>query len=323
MSPAATGAAPDGDPAQLESHAPRADRRPAHGAIFGELDDDAPTAVDAFARVIHDKIVSVCRLAVERLEPAARRLGAGGRRPRREPPGAHAGRRNGGSILGWNPDELVDNQVTTLQARRPDESAIATLVGYGCHPVTTGYDMFIYSADFPGPLRGVVRAVDRRRMHLLPGRGRQRPPAVRVHRRRGRGRADGNAARASRRSTSSPTGSRAGRARRGSTRAPSPRSRGTAASARRGRSRRSRRSARRSRSRSCRTRRSRRSRSSARSTTRRSRRGSGDGRPWAGQGRLLPREVGAEDRVAATRRHARRRRCTGRCTRSGSVTASS
>ena len=48
------------------------------------------------------------------------------------------GRLNGGSILGWNPDELVDNQVTVLQARRPDESAIATLVGYGCHPVTTG-----------------------------------------------------------------------------------------------------------------------------------------------------------------------------------------
>ena len=49
--------------------------------------------------------------------------------------------------------------MTTLQARRPDESVIATLVGYGCHPVTTGYDMYVYSADFPGPLRRVVRAV--------------------------------------------------------------------------------------------------------------------------------------------------------------------
>ena len=49
--------------------------------------------------------------------------------------------------------------MTVLQARRPDESAIATLVGYGCHPVTTGYDMYVYSADFPGPMRRVVRAV--------------------------------------------------------------------------------------------------------------------------------------------------------------------
>ena len=51
---------------------------------------------------------------------------------------------------------IVDNQVTVLQARRPDESAIATVVGFGCHPVTTGYDMYVYSSDFPGPLRDVV-----------------------------------------------------------------------------------------------------------------------------------------------------------------------
>ena len=24
------------------------------------------------------------------------------------------------------------------------------MVGFGCHPVTTGYDMDVYSADFPG-----------------------------------------------------------------------------------------------------------------------------------------------------------------------------
>ncbi len=109
--------------------------------------------------MIQDKIVSAAQLAVEQLEPAARRLGpatADVAVNRRERTGATAS--NGGTILGWNPDELVDTQVTTLQARRPDESAIATLVGYGCQPVTTGYDMYVYSADFPGPLRRVVRA---------------------------------------------------------------------------------------------------------------------------------------------------------------------
>ena len=49
--------------------------------------------------------------------------------------------------------------MTVLQVRRPDESALATVVGFGCHPVTTGYDMDVYSADFPGPMRDVVRAV--------------------------------------------------------------------------------------------------------------------------------------------------------------------
>ena len=131
----------------------------ANGAVYGDVDDEVAASIEAFSRVIHDKIVSVCGMAVERLEPAGVVWGqaetelAVNRRERTE------GGYNGGSILGWNPDELVDNQVTVLQARRPDESAICTLVGYGCHPVTTGYDMIIYSADFPGPMRDVVRSV--------------------------------------------------------------------------------------------------------------------------------------------------------------------
>jgi hypothetical protein len=131
----------------------------ANGAVYGDVDDDLSASIEAFSRVIHDKIVSACRLAVERLEPAGVVWGqsdvdlAVNRRERT------AGGYNGGSILGWNPDELVDNQVTVLQARRPDESVIGTLVGFGCHPVTTGYDMVVYSADFPGPMRDVVRSV--------------------------------------------------------------------------------------------------------------------------------------------------------------------
>jgi hypothetical protein len=131
----------------------------ANGAVYGDVDEWLQGSIDSFAHVLHDKIVSVCRLAAERLEPAGVVWGqaevdlAVNRRERTE------NGFNGGSILGWNPDELVDNQVTVLQARRPDESPLATLVGFGCHPVTTGYDMDVYSADFPGPLRDVVRAV--------------------------------------------------------------------------------------------------------------------------------------------------------------------
>ena len=123
------------------------------GDIFGDMSEELQESVRAFATVIQDKIVSVCKLAAERLEPARVVWGqddvdlAVNRRERVE----------GGSILGWNPDELIDNQVTVLQLRRPDESPIATLVGYGCHPVTTGHDLFIYSADFPGAMRKAVR----------------------------------------------------------------------------------------------------------------------------------------------------------------------
>ena len=80
-------------------------------------------------------------------------------------------RHEGETILGWNPDELVDNQVTTLQVRRPNESIIATVVGYGCHPVTTGHDMFVYSADFPGAIRSVVRSVTGGECVFMQGAG--------------------------------------------------------------------------------------------------------------------------------------------------------
>ena len=131
----------------------------ANGAVYGDVDDELAASIEAFSRVLHDKIVSVCTLAAARLEPVGIVWGQAEvdlavNRRERTTDGF-----NGGSILGWNPDELVDNQVTVMQARRPDESPLATLVGFGCHPVTTGYDMDVYSADFPGPLRDVVRAV--------------------------------------------------------------------------------------------------------------------------------------------------------------------
>jgi neutral ceramidase len=123
------------------------------GEVMGEPDAERDARVRAFADVLQDKIVSVCRLACERLEPARIVWGVGEADlavNRRE-------RADGTTILGWNPDNLVDNQVTILQARRPDDTVIGSAVAFGCHPVTTGFDMFVYSADFPGPMRDVVR----------------------------------------------------------------------------------------------------------------------------------------------------------------------
>jgi neutral ceramidase len=124
------------------------------GELTGPPEPERDTRIRRFADVVQDKIVSVCRAAFSRLTEARPVWGVGwaelavNRRER------SAG---GETILGWNPDNLVDNQVTSLQLRRPDESVVATAVNYGCHPVTTGFDLYDYSADFPGPLREVVR----------------------------------------------------------------------------------------------------------------------------------------------------------------------
>lgn len=124
------------------------------GECAGPPDPERDRRIRRFADVIQDRIVSVCALACKRLEPARPVWGVGVadlavNRRERTPDGA--------TILGWNPENLVDTQVTSLQLRRPDESVIATAVNYGCHPVTTGFDMYVYSADFPGPLRDVIR----------------------------------------------------------------------------------------------------------------------------------------------------------------------
>jgi hypothetical protein len=138
------------------------------GECTGPPEPERDGRIRRFADVVQDKVVSVCRLAFERLEPARPVWGVGyaelavNRRERVA---------DGTTILGWNPDGLVDNQVTSLQLRRADESVVATAVNYGCHPVTTGYDMYVYSADFPGPLRDVVRRVTGGEAVFLQGAG--------------------------------------------------------------------------------------------------------------------------------------------------------
>jgi neutral ceramidase len=63
---------------------------------------------------------------------------------------------DGRTILGWNPDEFVDDSVPTLRIDDLDGEAIATLVGFGCHPVVVGPDVPAIGSDFVGPLRRQV-----------------------------------------------------------------------------------------------------------------------------------------------------------------------
>jgi neutral ceramidase len=64
---------------------------------------------------------------------------------------------DGRTILGWNPDGFLDEEVPTVRIdaapehRRPRR--VATLVGFGCHPVTVGPEVPVVGSDFVGPLR--------------------------------------------------------------------------------------------------------------------------------------------------------------------------
>jgi hypothetical protein len=127
-------------------------------ASLAQVDDPELTRrCEAYVDAMHEKVVAVAGLAVQSLEDARVVWGLGqldeavNRRERVAD--------GGGVILGWNPDGLVDTTVPVLQARRADETPICTVVGYGCHTVTTGPDVTTYSADFGGALRAEVRRV--------------------------------------------------------------------------------------------------------------------------------------------------------------------
>jgi len=72
---------------------------------------------------------------------------------------------DGRTILGWNPDGFIDEDVPVLRIdaagglpSRPEP--IATVVSFGCHPVVVGPDVHKVSPDYLGPLR---RWLDRAR----------------------------------------------------------------------------------------------------------------------------------------------------------------
>lgn len=68
---------------------------------------------------------------------------------------------DGRTILGWNPELFVDESVPTLRIDALDAPAdrpapIATVVGFGCHPVVVGPEVPLVGSDFVGPLRELL-----------------------------------------------------------------------------------------------------------------------------------------------------------------------
>ncbi len=60
---------------------------------------------------------------------------------------------DGRTILGWNREGFFDDSVPTLRIDDLDGRAIATVVGFGCHPVVVGPEVAAAGPDFVGPLR--------------------------------------------------------------------------------------------------------------------------------------------------------------------------
>lgn len=108
-----------------------------------------------YAEAVGDLLVSAAVEAARRLRPA--RLGLG----RTTVEGLTVNRRQrfeGGTILGWNPEERCDRDVAVVRLDDESGGAICTVVAFAAHPVVIGPDVPEASSDFVGPLRERVRA---------------------------------------------------------------------------------------------------------------------------------------------------------------------
>ncbi len=100
------------------------------------------------------ELVGVATMAARDLEPV--RLAGGSIAV----PGISANRRertaDGRTILGWNPDEPLDDELIVLKLAKKDGNPLAVVANFACHPVVLGGENPNVGPDFPGALRELV-----------------------------------------------------------------------------------------------------------------------------------------------------------------------
>jgi hypothetical protein len=126
------------------------------GKLHGEFPGLTPAEQAYFVRLPFD-YATAALLAMNALQPA--RVSGGTGRTQ----GLAVNRRermaDGRTILGWNRDAFVDEEVPTIRIDALTGGSIATIVSFGCHPVCLGGEIEQSSTDFIGPLRRQVESI--------------------------------------------------------------------------------------------------------------------------------------------------------------------
>ena len=125
--------------------------------LGGEVDDWTATELAYWDWLPHAFATAALR-AAESAVPIVVSGGTG------RAPGIAVNRRertsDGRTILGWNPEGFLDEEVPAIRIdAASDGHAVATIVGFGCHPVVVGPDVAKTGSDFAGPLRERVEAL--------------------------------------------------------------------------------------------------------------------------------------------------------------------
>jgi neutral ceramidase len=124
--------------------------------LHGEIGEVTPAEAAYFEKLPYD-FASAAVKAISRQEPARISGGTG------EAKGIAVNRRernsDGRTILGWNKENFIDEEVPTIRIDNHDGDAIATLLSFGCHPVSLGGEVPFSGSDFVGPCRNQVESI--------------------------------------------------------------------------------------------------------------------------------------------------------------------
>ncbi len=127
-----------------------------HEKLHGEFSELTPAEAVYFEKLPFDFASAVVK-ALAHQRPARVSGGTGvakgiavNRRERTE---------DGRTILGWNKENFIDEEVPTIRIDDYDGKAIATVVGFGCHPVSLSGEVPLSGSDFIGPLRNQVELI--------------------------------------------------------------------------------------------------------------------------------------------------------------------
>jgi hypothetical protein len=124
------------------------------------FDEGFPSADRPWLRELEQRVAGAVIEAAAKLEPARLRLGEG------TLDGCHNRRRvhDDGTVemlwanRGGEPTSPIDQRVTVLALDRADGTALATVVGFACHPVVLGPENLELSADYPGAMMAAVES---------------------------------------------------------------------------------------------------------------------------------------------------------------------
>lgn len=124
------------------------------GTKLGGEFDEYTDVEQAYLDAMPEAFARAARIAAADARPA-RAAGGTGRVPglavnRRERTAA------GGTILGWNRELTIDEEVPAIRIDDLTGAPIATIVAFGCHPVVVGPEVHLTGSDFIGPLRDRV-----------------------------------------------------------------------------------------------------------------------------------------------------------------------